>query len=160
MTNPLNFSMEKLIGRENYASWAFAVKNLLQRKNCGILSKELYPTTGMNVKQRKRKFCWLIKLITSTLRILKRRKKFGIVLKLHFGSHAPCWAASPTHKNKYGIMWKYRGICYQNCFDGSSTKGSQNAAEWQMDRHATSGRFTRRGFRYDYGYRKLRGKNI
>lgn len=50
MSIATNFNVEKLIGRENYASWSFAVKNLLQHEELWDTVQGSYPTTGINAR--------------------------------------------------------------------------------------------------------------
>lgn len=50
MSISTNFNVEKLMGRENYASWSFAMKNLLQHEELWETVQGVYPETGINVK--------------------------------------------------------------------------------------------------------------
>ena len=52
--NRINFR-EKLLDRENYAQWAFAMKNLLQDEELWDTVQGVYPTAGMNVSVSKDK---------------------------------------------------------------------------------------------------------
>lgn len=50
MSVSTGFVVEKLIGRENYTTWAFAVKNLLQHEELWDTVQGNYPTSGKDPK--------------------------------------------------------------------------------------------------------------
>lgn len=45
-----SFNVEKLLGRENFTSWSFAMKNLLQHEELWDTVQGNYPEAGMNAK--------------------------------------------------------------------------------------------------------------
>lgn len=50
MSASANFVIEKLLGRENYTTWAFAVKNLLQHEDLWDTVQGKYPASGIDHK--------------------------------------------------------------------------------------------------------------